>query len=63
MFEVQFYSTCTKKHITISKHRNLVNAIKKARWAYSDGGYSNVSILVNGVNRLDRYGKEDSEIL
>jgi len=63
MFEVQFYSIYLKKNVTISKHKKLFSAIKKARWAYSDGGYINVSILQDGLHRLDRYGTIDLTLL
>ena len=62
MILVQFYSLAAQKHVTISKHRALKNAIKAARKAYSEDGYGNVSILAQD-QRLDRYGNEDSTIL
>lgn len=57
MFEVQFYAHFAQKYVTISKHKTLANAVKKARWAYTDGGHNDVSILMNKSVRLDRYGK------
>lgn len=57
MFEVQFYSFFARKYVTISKHKKLENAVKKARKAYTDEGYNQVSILMNNSVRLDRYGK------
>ena len=58
MYIVQFYSFFTQDFVTISKHRKLENAVKKARLEYINGEYfSEVTILFN-QNRLDRYGKK-----
>lgn len=62
MILVQFYSLCATKHVTISKHKSLSKAIESARKAWL-GSYSNVSILLPDGTRVDRYGKENPEIL
>lgn len=56
MFKVQFYSAFTQKYIDISKHKTLVNAVKKARFYYTEGGYNDISIVSPDGTRLDMYG-------
>ncbi len=55
---VQFYAALAQKYVTISKHKSLAVAIKKARKSYVDDGYFNVSILNPLDERLDIYGKQ-----
>ena len=56
MFKVEFYSTFSQKWVTISKHRKLITAVKKARFYYVEGGYWDLSILSTNGCRLERYG-------
>lgn len=42
---VQFYSVEAQKHLTISSHKNLQSAIKKAQSCYVEG-YPKLNILV-----------------
>lgn len=63
-FLVQFYSSYAQKYVTISSHKKLDNAVKRARKEYVEGNYiSEVTILFitkNGEEiRLTRYGTEE----
>lgn len=66
MFEVQFFSNYADKWVTISKHKKLTNAVKKAREWYVGTDHANKEItilfthkgLASGFKRLTMYGTE-----
>lgn len=62
-FLVQFYSIYAQKFVSISSHKTLSNAVKRARKEYVEGTYAEVTILFISKDgeetRLTKYGTEE----